>query len=57
MVTIRVPNLIDFVAEVLEMRAECSQNGVPLPDDTWAAIVSTAREVGVGEMSIQRAVS
>ena len=40
-----------------KMRAERTQNGVPLPDDTWAAIVSTAREVGVSEVSIQRAVS
>jgi hydroxycarboxylate dehydrogenase B len=40
-----------------KMRAERSQNGVPLPDDTWAAIVNTARDVGVGEVSIQRAVS
>jgi uncharacterized oxidoreductase len=38
-------------------RAERTKNGVPLPDDTWAAIVNTAREVGVGEASIQRAVS
>jgi uncharacterized oxidoreductase len=37
------------------MRADRSKNGVPLPDDTWAAIVSTAREVGVSEASIQRA--
>jgi uncharacterized oxidoreductase len=37
------------------MRAERTQNGVPLPDDTWAAIVNTAREVGVSEVSIQRA--
>ena len=36
-------------------RAERSRNGVPLPDDTWAAIVNTAREVGVSEVSIQRA--
>src|SRR6201987_906840 len=27
-------------------RAERTANGVPLPDDTWAAIVNTAREVG-----------
>src|ERR1700683_1085881 len=40
-----------------KMRAERTKNGVPLPDDTWAAIVSTAREVGVSEVSIQRAVS
>jgi uncharacterized oxidoreductase len=38
-------------------RAERSKNGVPLPDDTWAAIVNTAREVGVSEISIQRATS
>ena len=38
-------------------RAERTQNGVPLPDDTWAAIVNTAREVGVSEVSIQRAAS
>jgi uncharacterized oxidoreductase len=37
------------------MRAERSRNGVPLPDDTWAAIVNTAREIGVSEASIQRA--
>ena len=40
-----------------KMRAERTANGVPLPDDTWAAIVNTAREVGVGEASIQRAAS
>jgi uncharacterized oxidoreductase len=40
-----------------KMRADRTQNGVPLPDDTWAAIVNTAREVGVSEVSIQRAVS
>jgi uncharacterized oxidoreductase len=39
------------------MRAERSKNGVPLPDDTWAAIVATAREVGVSERSIQQATS
>src|SRR5437660_7844007 len=38
-------------------RAERTKNGVPLPDDTWAAIINTAREVGVSEVSIQRAVS
>ena len=36
-------------------RIERSKNGIPLPDDTWAAIVNTAREVGVSEISIQRA--
>ena len=40
-----------------KMRAERTRNGVPLPDDTWAAIVNTAREVGVSEASIQRATS
>jgi uncharacterized oxidoreductase len=39
------------------MRAKRTRNGVPLPDHTWAAIVSTAREVGVSEASIQRAAS
>jgi uncharacterized oxidoreductase len=74
MVTIKVENLIDFVANVFgpvagvdavlipgepeaRMRAERSKNGVPLPDDTWAAIVNTARDVGVSEVSIQRAMS
>ncbi|CCE01449.1 malate/lactate/ureidoglycolate dehydrogenase [Bradyrhizobium sp. STM 3809] len=38
-------------------RADRTANGVPLPDDTWAAIVGTAREVGVSEASIQRAAS
>jgi uncharacterized oxidoreductase len=40
-----------------QMRAERIRNGVPLPDDTWAAIVNTARDVGVSEASIQRAAS
>ncbi|MBV9462277.1 MAG: Ldh family oxidoreductase [Bradyrhizobium sp.] len=38
-------------------RAERTKNGVPLPDDTWAAIVNTAREVGFSEVAIQRATS
>src|SRR6201987_3773843 len=38
-----------------KMRAERTRNGVPLPDDTWTAIVNTARDVGVSETSIQRA--
>src|SRR3981081_3566769 len=37
-----------------KMRADRAKNGVPLPDDTWAAIVNTAREGGVSEVSIQR---
>jgi hypothetical protein len=57
MVTIQVQNLINFnfVAEVFahsESRADRTKHGVPLPDDTWAAIVSTARVVGVSEVSI-----
>src|SRR5216110_244659 len=38
-----------------KMRAERSRNGVPLPDETWAAIVHTARDVGVGEEAIAKA--
>ena len=38
-------------------RAERTKNGIPLPDDTWAAIVNAAREVGVSEVRIQRATS
>jgi uncharacterized oxidoreductase len=74
MVTIKVENLIDFVANVFgpaagvdavlipgepeaRMRTERTRNGVPLPDDTWAAIVNTARDVGVSEVSIQRTMS
>ncbi len=37
------------------MRADRTKNGVPLPDETWAAIVATAREVGVSESAIQNA--
>ena len=40
-----------------KMRADRTKNGVPLPDDTWTAIVNTAREVGVSEVSIQGALS
>ena len=29
--------------------------GIPLPDDTWAAIIAAAREVGVDERRIQPA--
>jgi uncharacterized oxidoreductase len=36
-------------------RAERLANGVPLPDDTWAAIVATARDVGLDERRIQQA--
>jgi uncharacterized oxidoreductase len=58
MVTIKAENLIDFVASPkAKMRADRTKSGVLLPDDTWAAIVNTARDVGVSEVSIQRAMS
>ena len=38
-----------------KLRAERTANGVPLPDETWAAIVATARDVGVSESMIQNA--
>jgi hydroxycarboxylate dehydrogenase B len=37
------------------MRQKRLAEGVPLPDDTWAAIVAAAREVGVDERRIQTA--
>jgi uncharacterized oxidoreductase len=36
-------------------RTQRLADGVPLPDDTWAAIVETARSVGLDERRIQRA--
>jgi len=36
-------------------RAKRLAEGIPLPDDTWAAIVATAREVGIDERHIQQA--
>jgi uncharacterized oxidoreductase len=36
-------------------RAERTANGVPLPDETWAAIVQTARDVGVSEEAVKKA--
>ncbi|MDX2204944.1 MAG: malate/lactate/ureidoglycolate dehydrogenase [Hyphomicrobiaceae bacterium] len=36
-------------------RADRLENGVPLSDDTWAAIVNAAREAGVDEARIQQA--
>jgi uncharacterized oxidoreductase len=36
-------------------RVQRSKEGVPLPDDTWAAILATARDVGVDENRIQQA--
>lgn len=37
------------------MRAERRANGIPLPDDTWGAIVEAARKIGVDERRIQQA--
>jgi hydroxycarboxylate dehydrogenase B len=37
------------------MRAERGQNGVPLPADTWTAIVDAARAIGVSEARIKEA--
>jgi hydroxycarboxylate dehydrogenase B len=38
------------------MRAERSKGGVPLPADTWGAIVETARHLGVSEARIKKAI-
>ena len=37
------------------MRGERLARGVPLPDDVWAAIVGTARDVGISDQDIARA--
>jgi uncharacterized oxidoreductase len=37
------------------MKVERLAKGVPLPDDTWAAILAAARKVGVDERRIQQA--
>jgi hydroxycarboxylate dehydrogenase B len=37
------------------MRAKRLAEGVPLPDDTWVAIVQAARSVGLDERRIQQA--
>ncbi len=36
------------------MRAERERDGVPLPDDTWAAIIAAARAIGIDERRIQQ---
>jgi uncharacterized oxidoreductase len=41
----------------VRMRRQRLAEGVPLPDDTWAAIVETARSVGLDERRIQQATS
>ncbi len=35
------------------MRAERGQNGLPLPDDTWAAIVAAAKAVGIDNARVK----
>ncbi len=37
------------------MRAERSTSGLPLPDDTWAAIVASAKAVGIDDARIKEA--
>ena len=37
------------------MRRQRLAEGIPLPDDTWAALVAAARETGVDESRIQQA--
>jgi hydroxycarboxylate dehydrogenase B len=37
------------------IRQQRLKEGVPLPDDTWAAILAAARAVGVDERRIQSA--
>jgi uncharacterized oxidoreductase len=39
----------------VRMRTQRLAEGVPLPDDTWAAIIETARSVGLDERRIQQA--
>ena len=41
----------------LRMRAERGKNGLPLPDDTWAAIVATAKSVGLDNARIAMAMA
>ena len=41
----------------LRMRAERETNGLPLPDDTWAAIVDAAKAVGLDEARIAKAMA
>jgi hydroxycarboxylate dehydrogenase B len=35
------------------MRAERGKNGLPLPDDTWAAIVAAAKAVGIDDARVK----
>ena len=38
-----------------KMRAERGKNGVPLTEDTWSSIVTTAKSVGIDEAAIAKA--
>ena len=40
----------------LRMRAERGKNGLPLPEDTWAAIVAAAKAVGIDDARIKAAI-
>ncbi len=39
------------------MRADRSKSGLPIPDDTWNAIVTAAKAVGIDEARIKKAMS
>ena len=39
----------------LRMRAERGKTGLPLPDDTWAAIVTAAKSVGLDDARVKAA--
>jgi len=41
----------------LRMRAERGKNGLPLPDDTWNAIVEAAKAVGIDDARIKAAMA
>jgi uncharacterized oxidoreductase len=41
----------------MRMRAERKKNGVPLPEDTWTAIVEAARKVGIDDKRIAAAIA
>jgi hypothetical protein len=35
------------------MRADRLKSGIPLPDDTWNALLTAARDVGIEEPRVQ----
>jgi uncharacterized oxidoreductase len=39
------------------MRAQRLREGIPLPDDTWSAIIEAARKIGLDEVRIQQSMS